>query len=56
MMQRHNVKKIITACPHASHPKHEYLQLAATSRSSTTRSLAQLIEEGRLKPTNEVKR
>jgi len=56
-LQRHNVKKIITACPHCFHTlKYEYPQFGGEFEVvHHTEFLLQLVEEGRLKLTNEVK-
>jgi Fe-S oxidoreductase/nitrate reductase gamma subunit len=56
-LKRHNVKKIITACPHCFHTlKYEYPQFGGNFEVvHHTEFLLQLVEEGRLKLTNEVK-
>ena len=56
-LKRHNVKKIITACPHCFHTlKDEYPQFGGDFEVvHHTEFLLQLVEEGRLKLTNEVK-
>jgi Fe-S oxidoreductase/nitrate reductase gamma subunit len=56
-LKRHNVKKIITACPHCFHTlKHEYPQFGGDFEVvHHTEFLLQLVKEGRLKLTNEVK-
>ncbi|HUS82587.1 MAG TPA: (Fe-S)-binding protein [Dehalococcoidia bacterium] len=56
-LKRHNVKKIITACPHCFHTlKEEYPQFGGDFEVvHHTEFLLQLVKEGRLKLTNEVK-
>jgi Fe-S oxidoreductase/nitrate reductase gamma subunit len=56
-LKRHNVKKIITACPHCFHTlKDEYPQFGGDFEVvHHTEFLLKLVEEGRLKLTNEVK-
>jgi len=56
-LKRHNVKKIITACPHCYHTlKEEYPQFGGDFEVvHHTEFLLQLVKEGRLKLTNEVK-
>jgi Fe-S oxidoreductase/nitrate reductase gamma subunit len=56
-LKRHNVKKIITACPHCFHTlKDEYPQFGGDFEVvHHVEFLLQLVKEGRLKLTNEVK-
>jgi Fe-S oxidoreductase/nitrate reductase gamma subunit len=56
-LKRHNVKKIITACPHCYHTlKYEYPQFGGDFEVvHHTEFLLKLVEEGRLKLTSEVK-
>ncbi len=56
-LKRHNVKKIITACPHCYHTlKYEYPQFGGDFEVvHHTEFLLKLVEEGRLKLTKEIK-
>jgi len=56
-LKRHNVKKIITACPHCYHTlKDEYPQFGGDFEVvHHIEFLLQLVKDGRLKLTNEVK-
>ncbi len=56
-LKRHNVKKIITACPHCFHTlKYEYPQFGGDFEVvHHTEFLLKLVQEGRLKLTKEVK-
>ncbi|MDI6858397.1 MAG: heterodisulfide reductase-related iron-sulfur binding cluster [Dehalococcoidia bacterium] len=55
-LQRHNVKKIVTACPHCYHTlKYEYPQFGGEFEVvHHTEFILQLIEEGKLRFTNEM--
>ncbi len=56
-LKRHNVKKIITACPHCYHTlKYEYPQFGGDFEVvHHTEFLLKLVKEGRLKLTKEIK-
>ncbi|MBO8172050.1 MAG: 4Fe-4S dicluster domain-containing protein [Bacillaceae bacterium] len=55
--QKYNVKKIVTACPHTYNTfKHEYPEFGLEAEVyHHTELLYELVKEGRLKPTKEVK-
>lgn len=55
-LQKYNVKKIVTACPHTFHTlKNEYPEFGLEAEvMHHTELLYQLLEEGKIKPTKEV--
>jgi len=56
-LKRYNVKKVVTACPHCMHSlKNEYTQFGVElDVKHHTEYIADLMNEGKIKPKNEIK-